>query len=220
VRRRPRHALIAAVALGALTAPGAAAHVTVQPGASRPAELQRYRVIVPNERTRGATIGVDLQVPAGVDFALVEAAPPWRARVVRRAGRIAELRWRGGAVAPGGYAELHFIARNPVRIGTLPWKALQRYQGGDVVRWIGAPSSERPAARTRLSEDAVPVDVVSTHGEAVPSAGTPARAATAPQAADTDGRDTLTLAIAIAAAALAAAALVLQLARRRGRAPT
>jgi uncharacterized protein YcnI len=207
--------VIAAVALGALTAPGAAAHVTVQPGASRPAELQRYRVIVPNERTRGATTGVDLQVPAGVDFVLVEAAPPWRAQVVRRGGRIAELRWRGGAVPPGGYAELHFIARNPVRIGTLQWKALQRYEGGDVVRWIGAPGGERPAARTRLGEDAPPVDVVSTHGEAVPSGGTPARPAGAAAASSGDDRDGLTLAIAIGAAVLAAAALGVQLARRR-----
>ena len=196
--------------LGAVPAPGAAAHVTLQPAAGRPADLQRYRVIVPNEESAKATTGVDLRLPAGITFALVEAAPGWRAQIVRRGGAIAELHWRGGNVPPGGYAELHFIARNPVRTGALVWKALQRYDGGDVVRWIGGASSDRPAPVTQLSERAEPVDVVSTHGQAAP---VPARAAV-PAAADKPGRDGLTLAVAIAAALLAAAGLGLQLLRR------
>jgi len=219
MHRRRRHAaevLTAAVALGALVAPGAAAHVTVQPSASRPAELQRYRVIVPNERTKGTTTGVDLRLPAGVTFALVEAAPGWRSRTIKSGSAVSELRWSGGRVAPGGYAELHFIARNPVRVGPVAWKALQRYDDGSVVRWIGSADSEQPAAVTALSEGAVPVDVVSTHGESAPSrssaaAGTPAKAAAAEA-----GRDGLTLALAIAGAVLGAAALALTLVRRRG----
>jgi hypothetical protein len=118
-------------------------------------------------------------------------------------------------VPPGGYAELHFIARNPVRVGPVAWKALQRYDDGSVVRWIGSADSEQPAAVTTLSEDAVPVDVVSTHGESAPAAsggaaGAPARAATAEP-----GRDGLTLGLAIAGAVLGAAALALALVRRR-----
>ena len=211
-RRRAAEVLTAAVALGALTAPGAAAHVTVQPAASRPADLQRYRVVVPNEESAGTTIGVDLKLPAGVTFALVEAVEGWRSKVVTRGGQVAEIRWSGGRVPPGGYAELHFIARNPVRLGPLAWKALQRYDDGDVVRWIGSKGSEQPAATTTLSEDAAPVDVVSTHGEAVPVA-TSAAAKPAPQATEA-GRDGLTLALAIAGALLGAAALVLTLRRR------
>ncbi|MEY2515448.1 MAG: hypothetical protein QOJ89_2806 [bacterium] len=196
--------MTAAVALGALAAPGAAAHVTVQPAASRPAELQRYRLIVPNERTSGATTGVDVKVPAGVTFALVESVAGWRTHVVRRGGVIAELRWRAGRVPPDGYAELHFIARNPVRVGPIAWKALQRYDDGDVVRWIGSPSSDQPAPVTTLSEHAVPVDVVSTHGEAVPAASS---AAAAPTTAPASGRDGPTLALAILGVLLGAAAL-------------
>ncbi len=201
--------------LGAVLAPGAAAHITLQPASGRPADLQRYRVIVPNEESAKATTGVDLRLPPGITFALVEAAPGWRTQIVRRGGAIAELRWRGGDVAPGHYAELHFIARNPVRTGALVWKALQRYAGGEVVRWIGGASSDRPAPVTRLSERAEPVDVVSTHGQTAPA---PAVAATTAAAvgdgADTGGRDGLTLAVAIAAALLAAAALGLALRRR------
>lgn len=214
-RRRAAEVLTTAVALGALVAPGAAAHVTVQPSASRPAELQRYRVIVPTERARSATTGVDLRLPEGVTFALVEAAAGWRSQIVKNGSAVSELRWSGGRVPPGGYAELHFIARNPVRVGPVAWKALQRYDDGSVVRWIGAADSERPAAITRLSEDAVPVDVVSTHGESAAAASggaaaTPAKAATALR-----GRDGLTLGLAITAAVLGAAALALTLARRR-----
>jgi uncharacterized protein YcnI len=212
-RRRAARAVTAAVVLGALAAPGAAAHVTVQPTTSRPAELQRYRVIVPNERDSGTTTGVDLKLPAGITFALVESVAGWQTTVVRQGGSIAQLRWRAGRVPPGGYAELHFIARNPVRVGAIAWKALQRYDNGDVVRWIGSRDSDQPAPITVLSEDAVPVDVVSTHGESTPAAS--GRPAVTASKRDERGRDGLTFALAILAAALGAAALALQLGRRR-----
>jgi uncharacterized protein len=111
-----------------------------------------------------------------------------------------------------GYAELHFVARNPVRVGPIAWKALQRYDDGEVVRWIGSKDSDQPAPVTTLSEHAVPVDVVSTHGEAVPAASP---TAAPPSAAPSSGRDGPTLALAILGALLGAAALALQLPRRR-----
>jgi len=214
--RRAAQGVTAAVALGALVAPGAAAHVTVQPSASRPADLQRYRMIVPNERSSGTTMRVDLQMPRGITFALVESVPGWRTLVVQRGDAIAELRWSAGRVPPGGYAELHFIARNPARVGPLAWKALQRYDNGDVVRWIGSKDAEQPASVTTLSEDAVPVDVVSTHGEsASATAGGRPAATSDQQPAAPSGRDGLTLALAIAGLLLGAAALAIALARRR-----
>jgi uncharacterized protein YcnI len=208
-RRRRLGVLTAAVVLGAVMAPGAAAHVTIQPATSRPADLQRYRVIVPNEEASAATVGVDVKLPPQITFALAEQVAGWHTTLVRSGGAISELRWRGGPVPPGGYAELRFIARNPVRTGRVEWKALQRYDDGDVVRWIGGASSDTPAPAVTLSESAVPVDVVSTHGE--PAPGAPA---IAPATADS-GRDGLTLAVAVLGALLGAAALALQLARRR-----
>ena len=200
--------------LGAASqAPGAAAHVTLQPPVGRPADLQRYRVIVPNEQAAHATTGVDLRLPAGMTFVLVESAPGWRTQVVKRGGAMAELRWRGGHVAPDGYTELHFIARNPVRTGALVWKALQRYDDGGVVRWIGSAGSDRPAPVTRLSESAVPVDVVSTHGEALPAAASATRATAA---AAEPGRDGFTLGLAILGALLGACALAASVRRTRG----
>jgi uncharacterized protein YcnI len=217
-RRLGAQAVTAAVALGALVAPGAAAHVTVQPTASRPADLQRYRVIVPNEESSGSTTGVDLKLPPGITFALVESSPGWTTKVVRSGSEISKLRWSGGDVRPDGYAELHFIARNPVKVGPIAWKALQRYSGGEIVRWIGSADSDTPAPVTTLSEDAVPVDVVSTHGESEPVAASGgASAAPAKEAAKAaePGRDGLTLGLAILGALLGAAALGLAVVRRR-----
>ena len=211
--------LTSVIGLGALAAPGAAAHVTVQPAASRPADLQRYRVIVPNEKST-ATVGVDLKLPAGITFALAEQVAGWRVKVVKSGSAISELRWRGGPVPAGGYAELRFIARNPVKVGRVQWKALQRYADGSVVRWIGAAGGDFPAPATTLSESAVPVDVVSTHGEAAPAGVATAGAASTPArvSAENPGRDGLTLALAILGALLGAAALGLQLMRGRRRA--
>ena len=210
--RRAAHVVTGALALGALAAPGAAAHVTVQPTTSRPAELQRYRVIVPNERRSGTTTGVDLKLPDGITFALVESVAGWRTKVIRQGSSVAQLRWRAGHVPPGGYAELHFIARNPVRVGAIAWKALQRYDNGDVVRWIGSRDSDQPAPITMLSEHAVPVDVVSTHGEATPTASS---SPSAPAAAGGSRRDGLTFALAIVAVVLGGCALALTMPRGR-----
>ena len=213
-RRRAAGVLIAAVALGATMAPGAAAHITVQPSASRPAgsALPRHRA---HERN-ASTTGVDLQLPAGVTFALVEQAAGWRTKVIKQGSAISQLQWRGGPVPPGGYAELRFIARNPVKTGPVTWKTLQRYDDGTVVRWIGGADSETPAAVTTLSEDAVPIDVVSTHGEDTVQASRsqPAGAAAA-SAASGDDRDPWTLGLAILAVVLAGTALALQLTRAR-----
>jgi uncharacterized protein len=211
-----------ALALAAAWTPAAAAHVTVQPAASRPADLQLYRVLVPNEREDADTTGVDLKLPAGVDFVLIDDQPGWTARIVRAGGQPSQLIWSGGSVKPGSYAELRFIARNPVKTGTVEFKTLQRYSDGEIVRWIGASDSENPAPRVRVAEDAIPQDVVSVHGEQVPAGapGGPRPAAPArPAAAATDGggRDTVTLVLAIVAVVLALGALAAALRGRSGR---
>jgi uncharacterized protein YcnI len=203
-----RAAVAAGVAVLATAAP-ASAHVTLQPAASRPAELQRYTVYVPTER-KAATTGVRVRVPAGVDFALVEPVPGWTATVVRQGDRIAELRWSGGRVAPDQYAELHFIARNPVRAGTVTWPALQTYADGKVARWIGSPDSDEPAPRVGVSESAPVVDAVSTHGQAQPKAAAapaPAAAAKTTVVEKQSGRALSIAALVVAIAALGVAVL-------------
>ena len=207
-----------ALAVSVLCCQTAGAHVTVQPAASRPADLQLYRVLVPNEEDNASTIGVDLQLPQGVDFVLMQRSDGWKTTIVRDGGRPTELRWAAGRIPPGGYDELHFIARNPVRIGAIRFKTLQRYSDGDVVRWINtSPDSENPAPTVRLAENVVPQDIVSVHGERVPTERSSAALAptAAPSATDDGGNDGLTLAVSIAALVLAGGALLVTLRRSR-----
>ena len=211
-------AALALVAAGGAAAP-AAAHITIAPGASRPGDLQRYRVLVPTEEDSDV-LSVDMRMPPGFTFVLVEQKAGFSARVVRKNDAVSEIRWRG-RVPPEAFAELRFIARNPVKPGQLAFKAVQRYANGSVARWIGPPDAESPAPVVELSETATPVDIVSTDGEKLPTAAaTPAAATTgakgdADEAGDPD-RDGLTLGLAIGGLVLGAAGVALGARRKAG----
>ncbi len=207
-----RASLLAVAGVAVLAAP-AAAHVTISPTSSRPADLQQYRLLVPNEETDRDTIGIDVELPPGVDAALAQSVAGWRAQVVRRDDQPRVIRYRGGRIPPDGYGVFHIIVRNPVQTGAVTFKTLQRYSGGEVVRWIGTPDSDEPSPRVTLSESAAPVDVVSTHGGDTPTAAQP-RASAAAGSEDDDGP-----ALPLAIAALAIAALSFLLNIRRAKAP-
>lgn len=201
---------------GALPA-GAAAHAIVGPGASRPADLQRYTLTVPNEGTT-PTVEVDVKVPAGVGFFLAENAPSWQARVEMAGDRVDVVRFTRGSIPPGFFATFHFIARNPVQEGELVWKVKQVYAGGRVVLWGGGPGSDTPASVTRISETAPVGDVVDVVGGkqtvATPGAASAPVAAAAPAASG--GRDGLALGLGVAGlvAGLTALGLVVLRGRR------
>jgi uncharacterized protein YcnI len=196
-------AVLVAGLLAAVVVPFAGAHAVVLPAASRPADFQQYTLTVPTERDDASTVEIDLKVPAGIGFLLAQNAPGWETKVIRRNERIDEIRWIGGEIAPDHYATFRMIARNPVQEGVLVWRVLQKYDSGEVVRWIGPPDSDEPAARTTISEQAVPVDTLD-----VQSGKTTSPTAAAPaDSGGGGGRDGLTLAIAIVAAVLAAIGL-------------
>jgi uncharacterized protein YcnI len=195
-------------------------HAVMQPSASRPAEQQVYTLTVPSERSADV-VSVSLQVPSEVESLLVREAPGWSVRLQKEGDRVAVVRWSGNRIPPNQYDSFQFIARNPVREGDLEWKVIQRYTNA-TDRWIGPPDSETPAARTRITESATPVDAINTESGGAP-AETAANAATGAAAAqggeeDEDG-DVLPLVLAIAALAAGLGALALMLTRRR-RGPT
>jgi uncharacterized protein YcnI len=206
-----RSAFLAACVGAAVLAPLAGAHAIVLPGASRPADFQQYTLTVPTERDV-PTVEVDLKIPEGVGFMLVQELPGWQAHVLKRDDRIDEVQWSGHEIPPDHFASFRFIARNPVQSGELVWKVVQRYKDGDVVRWIGAPDSDTPASRTSITETAVPVDVLD-----VVSGKGPAQTASGSKGSG-GGRDGLTLAIAVGAAIVAVLAAAAALLGRR-RAP-
>jgi uncharacterized protein YcnI len=212
------------VALAAVPAQ-ASAHATVLPAASRPADVQNYRVTVPNEADTDTT-EVRLRIPDGFDFVLADLPPEsWEADLLRKGGKLREIRWHGGRIPPGFYATFRFLARNPVEEGEVRWAIVQSYENGDVVRWIGPEGSEEPASVTEIDESATPVDTVSVHSGQAASGPAPGTAPAGEQAGEArqaaapggEGGSDGPLAIVLAGAALAAAlaALAVSMGNRR-----
>ncbi|MBX5443420.1 MAG: YcnI family protein [Solirubrobacteraceae bacterium] len=224
-----RRLTILAVLAGALAAPAVAgAHVTIQP-AQVPADS--YTVLtarVPNERDDSATVKVQLQLPPGVTSVSYEPEPGWRTEVEFTKldtpietpdGPITEavstLTWTGsgrgdGRIGRHQFRDFRFSMPVPGKPGdTLTFKALQTYDDGEVVRWIGGPESPEPAATVQVVEGAG----FDAHGAAT---GAGAGAVAAAQAAEDDGSDVLAIvALAFAVLAFLAAFALLATMRRR-----
>jgi hypothetical protein len=124
-----------------------------------------------------------------------------------------------GRLAKDGFVQFQFLASTPTKGDQIVWKALQTYSNGDVVRWIGAPDSDNPAAVTKISADAPKENAGGEGGDAAPLGVSQAEITTAAAPAPTvaaagttsgdDSDSPLPLILSIAALALAAVALVL-----------
>lgn len=191
--RRSRAAIPIAALLSALTLPVvASAHVTVNPKAVPAGAFTLLAVRVPNERDDAATTKVVVKMPPGIVSASYEPVAGWTTKITTATlaqpiqtpdGPISEavstITWtaaRGGAaaIAPGQFRDFPISVQIPGKAGdVLTFKALQTYSNGEVVRWIGGPSADEPAAT---------VAVTAADGAgAAPSTTTPA-AATADRA--------------------------------------
>jgi len=221
---RPR-AVAAAAAMAALALPAAAAaHVTIQPSTAPAGGYTRVDVRVPNERDDAGTTEVRLQLPPGFAFVSYEPRPGWTVTtktakldepVTTEGGfeideGIGEITWKGdgkqGIIAPGQFVDFGLSVKFPDgKAGdTLTFKALQTYEGGEVVRWIGPEDADEPAPTVTL-----------TSGDEPAAAPAPAQATPAP--ADSDSG------LAVAALGVGALALLAALAalfvNRRTRVP-
>jgi periplasmic copper chaperone A len=147
----------------------AGAHVTVHPNAIPSGAFVIVNVRVPNERTKTATTKVDVKFPAGTLSVRYQRMPGWRTKVtyrklanpVRVSGQTVTTEadrviWtatsRATALAPGQVIEFPISLGVPKGdSGTLvTFKALQTYSNGEVVRWIGVPSSDNAAPQIML----------------------------------------------------------------------
>jgi uncharacterized protein YcnI len=217
MRRKLSVLVVMAAGSACALAPPAHGHAVVQPSASRPAEQQVYTLTVPSERS-SEVVSVSMQVPTGVESLLVREAAGWDVRIRRDGDRVAVVRWSGGRIPPDQYESFQFIARNPVRAGTLDWKVIQRYTDA-TDRWIGPPDSESPAARTTISESATPVDAINTEsGEPAAAAGAAAAEQAPASGGGDEDSDALPLILAIAALVAGLSALALTITARRKRA--
>jgi uncharacterized protein YcnI len=189
MKHRIRAAALA-VALSAVAASPAAAHVTLQPGEVRAGGFTRLDVRVPNERDKAGTVKVEVRFPPGFASVSYEPRPGWTAEVKRRtAAEPIELHGEqvdeeidtvvfqaaeGERIAPGQFMDFGLSLPVPDKPGTsLTFKAVQTYENGEVVRWIGAPEADEPAPQVKLvgaPGDGAAAEGASSQPEASPAA--------------------------------------------------
>jgi uncharacterized protein YcnI len=149
---------------------------------------------------------VRVEFPADLTVSRFKPLPGWTREVERDAQqRITSVTWSGGQIAPGEYMDFPLMARTPAEAGKIAFRALQTYQGGEVVEWTGAEGTERPAATVTVgaAPAAVPGD---DHGATSTSSAATTTAISAAQAAS--GGSDLPLLLALGGLALGAIALV------------
>lgn len=212
--------LLATVVVAVLAVPAAAeAHVTVQPEELPAGGFARMDIRVPNERDDAGTTKVEVRMPPGFLFASYQPVPGWKARIVKEkldepieqhgeqiTEQVDRVIFTGGVIRPGQFQDF------PLSVGVpegkpgaaLKFPALQTYQGGEVVRWIGPEDADEPAPVVRL-----------TSGEDEQVAPAPAAQRTVADDDDDGGSDGLAIAaLIVGALGLIVAAAAVLLARR------
>jgi uncharacterized protein YcnI len=230
--RRP---ILAAVAALLALAPAAAqAHVTVQPSTAPAGGFTRLDVRVPNERDDAGTTKVDVQLPPGFIAASYEPVPGWTVKVIRAKAetpidtgeglasdtQVSRITWTGdgeqGVIGPGRFQDFGLSLKMPEGEAgqKLTFKALQTYDDGRVVRWIGPEDADEPAPVVTLEAGSAG----GGHGAPAASTGGGAQPPAAPAAASAHqdgGTDTLAIvAVVLGALALITALGALAAARR------
>jgi uncharacterized protein YcnI len=201
--------VIALVAAGAFPA-AAQAHIQVTPSTVAPGDAAKFTVLVPGERD-SETVKVELQMPRGLLPFSYEDPAGWKRSLVKAGdGSVERVVWTGSAPSDG-FTEFSFLAGTPDTPGELQFKALQTYADGTVVRWIGAPDSDNPAAVVKVDASAAKQNA----GGEGPEGAAPAATATAALAAASSagGSDTLALILGAAGLVLGLIALLVALAK-------
>ncbi len=164
----PARLTAALVAVGLLAPAAAPAHVTLQPDTAVAGSFTRLDVRVPNERDDAATTRIDVQLPDGIASVSHQPVAGWTVKLTRGEAekpvmfegvpisvQVERVTISGGRIGPGQFQDFPLALLVPKgRPGTkLTFKALQTYDDGEVVRWIGAPDSDEPAAQVELIAD-------------------------------------------------------------------
>lgn len=222
------------VAVIALAAAPASAHVTVNPREATPGGFAKLAFRVPNEKDNASTTKVEIFLPVETPIASVSTrpVPGWSVTVEKTTlptpvevhGRnvteaVSKITWtaQGEAnyIGPGQFQEFEISGGPLPEADKIVFKALQTYSDGDVVRWIEEPTEgaepERPAP-------------VLTLVKAEQSGNQSGNAAQAPTAAEGDqggsswtGGTSLALAILALVCAIVALALTLDQRKEGGR---
>lgn len=161
-----RRVTFSAALLCSLALPGIAqAHVSLHPNEVPAGSFATLDIRVPNETDNANTIKLAVQMPPGFLDVSTEYMPGWTAKVLTAklakpvqtadgevTEQVREVIWTGdgkqGVIPPGQFLDFPISTEIPGKEGEeLTFKALQYYDNGEVVRWIGGPSSEEPAPK-------------------------------------------------------------------------
>jgi len=220
-----KRTIISAAAIAALALPAAAsAHVTLQPEEAPAGGFERLDVRVPNETEDASTTTVEVEFPDGFIFLSTEPVPGWEAEVkmvkldepVEAFGeeyteQVGTVTWEAteDGIAPGEFQDFGLSVGLPDAPGeVLEFPAIQTYDDGETVRWIGPEDAEETAPVVTLTDAAV------EHGSD-PAAAEADHSETATATVD-EGTDTLTVvALIVGALGLIAGLFALLSGRRR-----
>ena len=199
-------ALALLVGILALAVPaGAGAHVTLKPEEVPAGTFTLLEVNVPNESRDRATTKVEVSFPPGFTYVLHQPIAGWSVDVEtsKLTDLVSRVTWTAeserAAIQPEQFLDFPIGLEVPGQPGeTLTFKALQSYEGGEVVRWTGSPNSQSPAPRI----------VVADSGDEQSAAATEDRSAAEGSGGDGDGIAIAALVVAILALLAGGAALV------------
>jgi uncharacterized protein len=160
----------ATIAALLVTPAAASAHVTLNPREAVAGSFSVLTVRVPNERDTKGTVKVDLRLPHGFYFLSYKKVPGWKAKLTRRkldkpvtieglkiTREVSRIVWTGdrkqGIIEPDQFEEFPLSVRVPDGApgSELVFKALQTYEGGEVVHWTGPKNADEPAPRVTLT---------------------------------------------------------------------
>ena len=224
--------LLVTVLAALVAVPAAAAHVTIDPGEWEAGGFARFVIRVPSERDVPTT-EITIRFPESVTSARFMPAPGWERStefeqldepIEQGDGepiteRLASVTWSGGSIAADEFMEFGVSFRVPDTPGEdLVFPAIQTYQGGEVVEWIGPPDSDAPAPLVTVLEPAAEEEEEAAEEEpAAEEEDTGASEAAPASATDDDdsGRANAALVIAILALLAGLGGLGLALSRRR-----
>jgi uncharacterized protein YcnI len=184
-----RIAFILAAALALLAPAAAQAHVSIHPNEVPTGSFATLEIRVPNEMESADTVKLAVQVPPGFLDVSTEYMPGWTSKVLT--GKLAkpvqtddgevteqvrEIVWTGdgkqGLIPPGQFVNFGISTEIPGEEGEeLTFKVLQYYDNGEVVRWIGGPSSAEPAPQIDVTAPGGALQDVAGSETAPPSPG-------------------------------------------------
>ena len=184
----------------------ASAHVTVQPKETTQGKYEVFTVRVPSEKEDSPTTQVEVKFPDGVSVSRFEPKPGWKYELQKdTTGKITGVTWttEGEGLSPTEFTQFTFQGKVGDQASELSWKAYQTYKDGEVVEWVGAEGSEKPAS----------VTLVNPKTEATDSHGVPA-SATSPQPEQTNEQSSLPLYLSIVALIAGLLALAISFKKR------